>query len=297
MPTIPRVSVVVPTRNRADLLRTCVEGIEQSAQGLSVELVIVDDGSDPPLVAGDIATGVPTRVLRLEGGGPAAARNAGARASRGCVVLFTDDDAVPDPSWIGAALAYLDEHPNSAGVAGLIRSVPWDPLYEQSLDAGSGHYWTCNIAYRKDVFDAVGGFRADVFTHAHAEDRDLALRAQDHGVIGFVEAMAVRHTPRPITLRGVTRQAQWARDDLALYALHPSLTNAFALPAKPALVVGTARFWVGCIRSGHAPVSPRRVLRAIIFSAVSSMAIGWTVLRTPSARALRSRYGPAVSRS
>lgn len=295
----PRVSIIVPSRNRQSLLNACVAGIATSAEGHAAELIIVDDGSEPPIVAQTENEGLESVLLRLDGEGPAAARNAGAAVARGDIVLFTDDDAVPFAEWISAAVGYLDSHPSMVGVTGPIHSIAWDPLYEQSIEADSpGHYWTCNIAYRREVFESIGGFRADVFSFAHAEDRDIALRAIAIGQIGFAPGMEVSHTPRLITLRDVARQARWARDDLTLYALHPELTADFALRPKLALIVGAGRRWLnyGLRSQPGARSQPRlsvtRLARALALSGVAAIATAWTVMRTPSARVLRSRHAP-----
>ncbi len=78
----PRISVVVPTRNRPELLRECVAALE--AQTVPVEIVVVED---------------------TEGLGPAWARNEGMRRARGEVVCFTDDDCEPSRGWVEALAA------------------------------------------------------------------------------------------------------------------------------------------------------------------------------------------------
>lgn len=102
----PRVSVVVPTHDRLESLRRTVKALQHQVTAVVWELVVVDDGSDPAL-NGDLLPRLDlTRIVRTEGGGPAAARNAGIAAARGDVVLFTDDDTEPAPGWIEAAAAF-----------------------------------------------------------------------------------------------------------------------------------------------------------------------------------------------
>ncbi|HEX6151929.1 MAG TPA: glycosyltransferase family 2 protein, partial [Solirubrobacterales bacterium] len=74
--TEPRISVVVPTRDRPELLQRCLAALEK--QTVPVEIVVVEDS---------------------EGRGPAWARNQGVRQSQGQVICFTDDDCAPFPNW------------------------------------------------------------------------------------------------------------------------------------------------------------------------------------------------------
>jgi glycosyltransferase involved in cell wall biosynthesis len=292
---------VVPSRDRHELLRNCIEGIAGCRQQQSFEVVIVDDGSQPPVDARTLPRDSHALVVRLEGVGPAAARNAGIRAARGEIVLFTDDDTVPHPTWVEAALNYLDSHAGAVGVRGPIESVAWDPLYQQSIQTSSadedigGNFWTCNIGYRRTTLEAIGGFRADVFRHAHAEDRDLAIRAMELGRIGFAPGMAVSHTPRPVGLRNVIREAFWTRDDVALYALHPQLTADFGLPVKLALVTQAGTRWLRRARESDSGLSVKRWGRAVTLSAVATTVAGWAVFVAPPLRLQRPGRGSGGS--
>jgi glycosyltransferase involved in cell wall biosynthesis len=283
------------------MLRDCIEGISGCRQRQSVEVIIVDDGSQPPIDARTLPRGSDALIVRLEGVGPAAARNAGIDAARGEIVLFTDDDTVPHPSWVDAALNYLDSHADAIGVSGPIESVDWDALYQHSIRTGAadeatgGNFWTCNIGYRRATLEAIGGFRADVFRHAHAEDRDLAIRAMELGQIGFAPGMAVSHTPRPVGLRSVIRQASWARDDVALYALHPQLTADFGLPVRLALVKQAGTRWVRRARQSDSGLSVKRWVRAVTLSAVAAAVAAWAVFLTPPLRLQQSRREPGAS--
>src|SRR3954470_21926912 len=106
-----RLSVVVPTFNRPDLLERCLAALV--AQDLSpdaYEIVVADDAASAQTaeqVARWVARAAPAiRYVAVRGAhGPAAARNQGWRAARGDVVAFTDDDCVPLPGWLRAGLA------------------------------------------------------------------------------------------------------------------------------------------------------------------------------------------------
>ena len=75
-----------------------------------LEVVVVDDGSaDVRAVERVVETHEGVQLVRLDGRGPAAARNAGIRTARADVVLLTDDDCVPAPGWAAALAAAVGE--------------------------------------------------------------------------------------------------------------------------------------------------------------------------------------------
>jgi glycosyltransferase involved in cell wall biosynthesis len=90
---VPAVSVVMPTRNRAELLKRSIASIR--AQTFSdFELIVINDGSTDHTAEVLAAIGDPRlRVIHNAlGGGAAAARNAGIAAARGEFLAFQDDD-------------------------------------------------------------------------------------------------------------------------------------------------------------------------------------------------------------
>src|SRR5690606_26721604 len=111
----PRVSVVIPTYRRPDLLERCLSALcLQTLAAEKFEIVVVHDGPCPKFVAQTsalacthTASGGPalhafaTRTRR----GPAAARNLGIRQAQGELVAFTDDDTIPDSGWLAATVA------------------------------------------------------------------------------------------------------------------------------------------------------------------------------------------------
>jgi glycosyltransferase involved in cell wall biosynthesis len=256
-----------------------------------VEVIVIDDGSDIPLDHHVAPPQLNVTFVRLNGVGPGAARNAGIAHARAPVVLFTDDDTVPCVDWIESALSYIGDHPECVGVNGPVHSPRWDPLTESSIETDApDHHWTCNIAYRRSVLVDLGGFRAATFRFAHAEDRDLGLRARLHGQIGFEERMQIMHTPRDLSLKGVYRQARWARDDLILYALHPELTGAFTYPARIGLIWENSTRWWRFARSDNMSLTRMRAARALAACVIGFSATTATVLSTPGASVLRRRF-------
>src|SRR5688572_7424654 len=103
MAMAPSVSVIIPTFNRAALVRQAIQSLQASGVP-GVEVVIADDGSteDIEAVARSIAGVV---YVRQANAGPAKARNTGFAASSGRYVCFLDSD----DHWIPGAAARLVE--------------------------------------------------------------------------------------------------------------------------------------------------------------------------------------------
>lgn len=196
----PVVTVVVATHNRAAHLRQLLDAL--AAQTLPHELIVVDDDSpdDTPRLLAE--RGV--RTIRSDRRGPGGARQLGWQASTTPIVAFTDDDCLPSPGWLEALVAPLRD--GSADFA-QGRTLPRPDQLDRSgpfgrtlrVEREDGLYQTCNIAYRREVLEEVGGFRAS-FTgpHTAGEDTDLAWRAKEAGRRStFVPEALVHHEVWP----------------------------------------------------------------------------------------------------
>lgn len=214
------ISVVVPTHNRQPLLERCLAALAAQETDVRFEVVVVDDGSVPPVT---LPAGAPaeTRIVRREqAGGPAVARNAGAATATGALLAFTDDDTIPSPGWVDAIVSHFAQQGHQLGVMGATESPPYDPLTDHTIDHPRGALVTCNIAYRRDVFERAGGFN-EGFPYPHCEDLDLGLRIERLGEIGFAPAMRVVHPPHRLTARQQIRRARMIGSDVMLRDLHP----------------------------------------------------------------------------
>jgi glycosyltransferase involved in cell wall biosynthesis len=108
----PDVSVVVPTYNRAPLLRESLESL-LAQEGVALEVVVVDDGSTdetPALLGG--WSDPRLRYLARPHAGIAAARNAGIAAARGAYVAFHDSDDRALPGRLARPVDFLRGHPD-----------------------------------------------------------------------------------------------------------------------------------------------------------------------------------------
>jgi glycosyltransferase involved in cell wall biosynthesis len=197
---LPRVSVVVPTRNRASLLPGLLEALERQ-RFRDFEVIVVDDGSTdgtPDVLGAWEREG--RAVIRLErSAGSYAARNAGWKAARGEIVAFTDDDCFPQPAWLSGLLRALND-PSIAAAQGVTLAEPGEisPFTHQIDQQRPGPpYRTCNMAYRHSVLERLGGFE-EMPWYA---DNILGLRARQLGSVIFAPDAIVLHPPGPRTWR------------------------------------------------------------------------------------------------
>ncbi len=224
-------SVIIPARNAARVLGEGLAAIAaQGAARPEYEVIVVDDGSADDTAA--VARAHGARVIATPGRGPAAARNAGARAAAGDVLVFFDADCVPEPGCIRALLAPLRD-PRVAGVRGgyttdqpglIPRFVQLELEEKQARLAASTQIAvvdTACAAYRRSIFTAYGGFD-ERFPCPSAEDVDLSFRLAARGErLVYAPDALVRHR-HPTTLWAyVARKVRYGYYRARLYRRYP----------------------------------------------------------------------------
>ncbi len=188
------LSVVVPVRDGAATLEAALRSIVGRAEGLA-EIVVVDDGSRDGSGALAEAIGGPVRVLRQEGRGAGAARNAGVAAARGSLLGFLDADdewlaGAPDPR-----RALLAAEPGAIAFGGV--------CVQRGEHEQTGPLWVFGAALmRPETFTRVGPI--DETLLGGDEDLDWFLRAREAGV-------DLRHVPDAV-VRYVRREGSLAAD-------------------------------------------------------------------------------------
>lgn len=213
--TPPAVSVVIATHDRAELLADTLGALAQQTF-TDFEVVVVDDESTDHTE--EVARAHGARWVRVSRRGPGRARQEGWQLAQGRVVAFTDDDCVPQEGWLDAL-----QRPIEKGEADFVqgRTLPRpDRMHllgrwarTQWVEEPNELFQTCNIAYRRDVLEALGGFREE-FTgpRTAGEDTELAWRARKAGFVsGFAADALVYHEVWPQTfaqaLAGAGRRA------------------------------------------------------------------------------------------
>lgn len=228
MPDECSVSVVIPVYNGATTLPSGLRALQEQTH-LPTEVIVVDDGSTDS--SADIARsfvmprGSPVhhsrtvRVISQPNAGPAAARNRGAEAAQGDVLLFTDADCVPAPDWVERMVDAFTK-PDVVGAKGVYRTrqremvarfvqAEYEDKYDHMLPLGTIDFVdTYSAGYRREVFLASGGFDT-FFPTASVEDQEFSFRLADAGHwLVFVPDAQVFHV-HDCTLGKYARRKFW----------------------------------------------------------------------------------------
>jgi hypothetical protein len=218
----PSFDVVVPTTGRASLGRL-LAALTSSEHARAARVVVVVDGDGTPPAPPARSAGV-VEVLRSPGRGPAAARNAGWRASRAQWVVYLDDDVVPPPEWTTSLARDLAGLPGDVAASQgrvrvpLPRRRPTD--WERNVSRLEQARWaTADMAFRRAALAAVGGFD-ERFRRAYREDSDLGLRLVGAGHRIVPGKRWVEHPVGPAPFWASVRVQAGNADDALMTALH-----------------------------------------------------------------------------
>jgi glycosyltransferase involved in cell wall biosynthesis len=238
-----RLSVIIPTFNRADFLREALESVlgQDYLEGVPAsgfELLVVDDGSTDETagVAADFAPGI--RYHRMEHAGVSAARNRGLALTKGELVAFLDSDDLWLPGKLSAQIAFLDSRPDAVmcctGEIWIRNGVRVNPREKHAKSSG----WVfdrflplCLLSlssalFRRRLFREIGTFDEDL---PACEDYDLGLRlALRHPVFFLPEPLIVKRGGHADQLS----RKYWGMDRFRVHALEKLLERENLSPEQ-----------------------------------------------------------------
>ncbi|OHA00937.1 MAG: hypothetical protein A3C07_00840 [Candidatus Sungbacteria bacterium RIFCSPHIGHO2_02_FULL_47_11] len=227
-------SVVIPTYNRAELLKQCLDALaRQTVPRSSYEVIVVNDGSrdhTDAVMKEFISTHPEMSIVYLpqQNAGPAKARNRGIRRARGEFVFFTDDDCVVPDTWIETLADGYRRHPEVAGVGGwyeypekIYTTNPFARYYTDWMHKRYGARMeneeiktknfiqnpagnTSNMSYRKKILEEIGGFDPTI-TFPGFDDLELKKRIMDAGHQLLYIPHQVSHS-RPLGPRAIAER-------------------------------------------------------------------------------------------
>lgn len=270
MPSPQSLSIVIPSHDRADLLRSCLASVIRHAPS-KTETIVIDDGSPGELVTRTAAAYAGVRVLRLRRRrGFCAAVNAGIAAAQSDVVELLNDDAEVTANWAETALRVFAD-PRVAAVAPLV--VQRSTAGVMRVDSAGDRYNLGGVAakrghgqplteellrprqvfgasgssafYRRDLLLRVGGF-PETFG-AYFEDVDVAFRLNRAGYrVMFEPASRVYHQVSSSYGKRHRQllQQQSRNEERVFWRNVPTRNLASALPLHLAVLAGKAwRRW------------------------------------------------------
>ena len=223
-----KVTVIIPTHNRPDKLADTVAALRrQTLPVAEYEILVMDDGSTPPVVlTGEVE--IPTcRVIQLENVERSAARNTGASIAHGRILVFLDDDIGVKEDFLTAHLQAHTEWPRAL-VVGAIH-LPGEALetpfgrFRQALERDglpqarglvqmSNFCTAANMSIDRDLYFELGGFDCALRS---AEDQELALRHTARGgqIVFLPEADTV-HYDHSLDIQSYCRRVEWGSENV-----------------------------------------------------------------------------------
>ena len=229
----PRVSVVVCSYNGARTIKDTLDGLSRLDYP-DFEVIVVDDGSRDATAS--IARRYDCRLIQTPNRGLARARNTGLAAATGEIVAYIDDDAYPDPHWL-RYLAATFMSTSDAGVGGpniappgdgliadCVARAPGGPVHVLLSDREAEHIPGCNMAFRKECLEAIGGF--DPQFRTAGDDVDVCWQLQERGwTLGFHPAALVWHHRRNSVRTYWKQQIGYGRAEAMLERKWPEKYN------------------------------------------------------------------------
>jgi glycosyltransferase involved in cell wall biosynthesis len=274
---LPKASIVICSYNGASTVESCLNSMRKLKYP-HFEVVFVDDGSTDDTQ--EILARFPeVKNIRQVNKGLSFARNVGAAAATGEVVVYTDSDCEADEDWLYFLCLNLvrSRHAGIGGpnlipdegswVADCVGSAPGGPTHVMIDDRTAEHVPGCNMAFYAWALNEVNGF--DPQFRKAGDDVDVIWRIQHRGhTIGFAPSAQVWHYRRNTVKAYLNQQRGYGQAEAMLKYKHPDHFNALG-----------ASHWRGKIYGG--PSAGVRFGRDVIYHGVFGTGLFQTIYRRP----------------
>lgn len=188
-------SLIIPTRNRADLLARYLPILAEQKLDQPYEVIVVDNSSsdNTPAVISDVSRRWP-HVRSILEAKPWPARNSGALAAKSPIVIFVDDDMKAGANLVAEHLRIHRESPGGV-VLGNIVSAPVRSPFDRMMayiydgprqtlanrEAVATDFWSGNVSMSRDLYFKFGGY-SDELSDLSCQDMEFGLRLEAAGV-------------------------------------------------------------------------------------------------------------------
>ncbi|MCI0615526.1 glycosyltransferase [bacterium] len=294
----PKISVIISAHNGAQRLRTTLPShLNQTLPRQLYEVILVDNASSDD--TREFVTQLngqhnsPIRYVYEERLGLHNARHAGARAAKGDILFFTDDDASIDKDLLSQYVEAFEHHPAMSAAGGVAKPrwekspEPWltelvqngkffpalallDPYPNFQLSP-DGYFFGVNVAIKRELLFRLGGFNPESFGNRFLGDGDTGLlrKLWLNGLhIGFIPTAKVHHHI-PAHRMTISYLKHWAHnwgaeDAYSKYSQAMPSTARLCFDLLSLLVTRVPKiFFVWMLHSGkHDPRSVHRIMSA-----------------------------------
>lgn len=200
----PSVSVIIPVYNGGENFRRCLASLADCTPPPKEVIVVADGDSDG---SWRLAEKQGFQVLRIATpGGPAGARNLGARAAKGDILFFTDADVMIPADTIDRIAIVFQQEFDLAALFGSYDDEPFETNWlsqyrnllhhyvHQTGNEDASTFWAGCGAIRREIFLEMGGFDKQMYRYPSIEDIELGYRLKKTGYkIRLVKELQVKH--------------------------------------------------------------------------------------------------------
>lgn len=208
----PKVSVIIPALNEEKYIEKTLKQIKSQTYS-NIEIIVADNGSTDrtEMIAKKYA-----KVVSIRDRGVSKARNAGASAASGDILLFVDADTLLEKHFVKRVVDRFGHSPGTIGVCGYIETYG-SLLHRAVYKICSEIAWLSTLvriplfygmcmAWRRDVFESVGGFDEKLHT---AEDIDFTMKASKFGKCIVLRNAKALTSPRRVVGMGLRNAVQF----------------------------------------------------------------------------------------